>query len=101
MIFMGLRPAKCYRSTKDRAYTRLAIKVHGKNYIGASPAMKIRQFNMGNPIKEFSHILDLVVLSEVQIRDNAMESVRVAINKFLNKRLGKENYFMKIRVYPS
>lgn len=98
---MGLRPAKCYRSTKDRAYTRLAVTVPEKNYIGASPAMKIRQFNMGNPIKEFDTILDLVALNEVQIRDNAIESIRVAINKYLNKNLGKDNYFMKIRVYPS
>ncbi len=98
---MGLRPAKCYRSAKDRAYTRLAVKVHDKNYIGASPAMKIRQFNMGNPLKDFNRILDMEVLSEIQIRDNAMEAIRVAINKFLQSRLGKENYFMKIRVYPS
>lgn len=98
---MGLRPAKCYRSVKDRPYTRLAVKVHDKNYIGTSPAMKIRQFNMGNPLKDFSHVLDMIVLSDVLVRDNAIESIRIAINKYLTKELGKENYFMKIRVYPS
>ena len=97
---MGLRPGHCYRSTKDRPYTRLAIRVHKKNYIGSTPGLKIRQFNMGNPLKNFSRILDLVVQQEVQIRDNAIESTRVMINKGLTKKVGKENYFMKIRAYP-
>lgn len=97
---MGLRPGRCYRSTKDRPYTRLAVRVHDKNYIGAAPGLKIRQFNMGNPLRNFSRILDLIVLEEVQIRDNAIESTRVMINKGLTKKVGKENYFMKIRAYP-
>ncbi len=97
---MGLRPGRCYRSPFKRAYARLAIKVHRKNYIGAAPALKTRQFNMGNPQKEFSHILDLLVTDHVQIRDNAIESIRIAINRYLAKRVGKDGFFMKIRVYP-
>lgn len=98
-MFMGLRPASCYRSTKDRPWTRIATIVPSKNYIGASPHMKIRQFSMGNPIKEFKFIVDLKTEEEVQLRDNAMESARIAINRFLTKKL-KDQYFMKIRVYP-
>lgn len=97
---MGLRPAKCYKTKKDRAWTRLAVVVPDKNYIGAAPGMRIRQFNMGNPIKEFKNIIDLHCEEAVQIRDNAMESARIAINRFLTNRLGKDGYFMKIRVYP-
>jgi len=97
---MGLRPGPCYSSTKDRAYTRLAVKVHRKNYVGAAPGLKTRQFNMGNPLKEFSHILDLVAKEKVQVRDNAIESSRIAINRFLHNNFGKDGYFMKIRVYP-
>ena len=98
---MGLRPGHCYNDpSRDRAYTRIAITVPDKNYIGATPGLKTRQFNMGNPAKNFSHIADLVVNSPVQIRDNAIEAVRIAINRFLNNKIGKENYFMKIRIYP-
>ena len=39
---MGLRPGRCYRSKKDRAYTRLAVTVHDKNYIGAAPGLRVR-----------------------------------------------------------
>jgi len=55
---------------------------------------------MGDGLKVFSHVLDLVTEERGQVRDNALESVRMAINRFLNNKLGKDGYFMKIRVYP-
>jgi len=97
---MGLRPGHCYSEKKDRAYCRVAVKVHRRNYIGAVPGLKTRQFNMGNSMKTFSHILDLVVEAHCQVRDNAIESARMAINRYLVKTVGKEGFFMKIRVYP-
>ena len=97
---MGLRPAHCYRSLRDRAFTRVAITVHQKNFVGAAPALRIKQFNMGNPAKEYSHILDLCSAQAMQVRDNAIESARIAINRYVQGNLGKENYFMRIRVYP-
>jgi large subunit ribosomal protein L10e len=97
---MALRPGRCYAELKDRAYTRLAVKVHKKNYIGAAPGLKTRQFNTGNPAKDFNRIMDLIADEDVQIRDNALESVRLAVNRYMFKFLGKEGYFMKVRVYP-
>jgi large subunit ribosomal protein L10e len=78
----------------------MAVRVHRRNYIGAVPGLKTRQFNMGNPMKQFTHILDLKVQEHVQLRDNSIESARIAINRYLHTHLGKENYFMKIRIYP-
>ena len=97
---MGLRPGRCYRSKKDRAYTRLAVTVHDKNYIGAAPGLRVGQFNMGNPTKEFTHIVDLVVDEDVQLRDNSLESARMTANKVLESNLGPTGYFFRIRVYP-
>ena len=97
---MGLRPGHCYSSKDKRAFTRYAVKVHRNSYTGAIPGIKTRQFNMGNGAKNFSHILDLKVGEHIQVRDNAIESTRMAINRFLNNKIGKDNYFMKIRVYP-
>ena len=97
---MGLRPARCYTSVKQRPFTRVAISVHEKNYIGTVPPLKIRQFNMGNPRKKYSRIVDLVAEQAVQIRDNAVEAARVSINRYLIKEVGKDNYFMRIRVFP-
>lgn len=117
---MGLRPGRCYsqpkkgikgnarggrghRSTRKqkRAWTRVAIKVPRKNYIGAAPALRIRQFNMGNPQKKYNTLADLKVKSGFDIRDNAIESSRMAINRQLVKALGKDGFFMKVRIFPS
>lgn len=98
---MPLRPAKCYRSTRKKpANCRMAVKVHKRNYIGAVPGVKIRQFNMGNPLKDFEHVLDLVSEDTMQVRDNAIESVRTTVNRFLNRKIGKDAYFIKIRIFP-
>jgi len=97
---MGLRPGHCYSSKKDRAFTRYAVKVHRKSYVGAIPGIQTRQFNMGNGTRKFSHILDLKVEEHAQVRDNAIESTRMAINRFLSNNVSKDGYFMKIRVYP-
>ncbi len=116
---MGLRPAKCYNSPKkgrriskgcsgharrlkqQRAYTRIAINVPDRNYIGAAPQLKIRQFNMGNPTLKYDTVADLIVEEAIDIRDNAIESVRSTANRKLVKDLGKDAYFMKVRVFPS
>ncbi len=100
---MGLRPGRCYSSTKDRAYTRYADTVQHKNFIGAVPGLKTRQFNMGNGMKAFDTVVDLCVVCPsmgMQIRDNAMESTRLMVNRKLFKVLGKEEFFLKVRAYP-
>jgi len=116
---MGLRPAQCYRSPRNgvrlrkgssghqrkvkqqRAYTRIAINVPDRNYIGAAPQVKTRQFNMGNPTLKYDTVADLVVEDSIDIRDNAIEAVRSTVNRKLVKDLGKDSYFMKVRVFPS
>ena len=114
---MGLRPARCYRGKKtrlrkgssgharqttiQRPYTRIAINVPDRNYIGASPQLKVRQFNMGNPLLAYTTVGDLVSKDSIDIRDNAIESVRSGVNRMLVKALGKDGYFMKVRIYPS
>ena len=100
---MGLRPGRCYSTTKDRPYTRFAEKVQHRNYIGAVPGIKTRQFNMGNGLAEFNRILDLKVKCGplgVQVRDNALESARLAINRALMTEVGKDEFFLKVRVFP-
>ncbi len=98
---MGLRPARCYSDpSKDRAYTRIAVRVHKRNYIGAVPGLKTRQFNMGNPEKEYNTLIDLICLDNIIIRDNALESIRMLVNRKLVNLVGKDSFYMKLRMYP-
>lgn len=98
---MGIRPAHCYRGVDKPAYTRIAVTVHDKNFIGTNPHLRTRQFNMGNPLKKYTHILDLYCDTPgIQIRDNAIEAARLNVNRALITSLGKENFFMRLRIYP-
>ncbi|MFH1751733.1 MAG: 50S ribosomal protein L16, partial [archaeon] len=85
---------------RKQSYTRYSKKKQRKNFLGGVPQTKVRQFNMGNPIKDFDSAVDLMVNESIQLRDNAIESLRLMINRLLVKKLGKDNFFMKIRIYP-
>jgi len=98
---MGLRPGHCYcKNVKQRAFTRVAKKVHRKNFVGGIPGLKIRQFHMGTGDRPYTHVVHYVTAERVQIRDNALESIRTTITRQLTKKLTVNNYFMKLRVYP-
>ncbi len=97
---MGLRPASCYSKDSKRVYSRYARTKQRKNFIGAVPGLRLRQFNSGNSIKEFETIIDLKSNEHVQIRDNALEAARSNIVRGLTKKLGKDGFFLKMRIYP-
>jgi len=94
----SLRKAKCYRKVK-RAYTRKS-KYKKKGYIKAIPNIKIVKFDLGNLKKKFNSEVSLHSKEAIQIRENAMESARLIVNRQLNKILGVNNYHFKIRLYP-
>ena len=96
---MGIRPAKCYRKPK-RPWTRQSRAKPRKGYVKGVPANKIHKFEMGDPKKEYALRGYLISDSNVLIRHNALEAGRVAANKAMDKSAAKENYFMKVLVYP-
>jgi len=98
---MGVRPGRCYcKNVNKRAYTRVAKKVHKKNFVGGVPGLKIRQFHMGLGQRNYTHVVHIVTTDKIQIRDNAIESARMSVVRQLNKKLTQANYYMKVRVYP-
>jgi len=54
---------------------------------------------MGNPNDHYDHKFKLVSLEKAQIRHNALEACRVAVNKIASS-LGEGNYYLWIKVYP-
>ena len=98
---MGLRPAKCYRDIKSRAYTRRAIKVMKKAFIRGVPGPKIQIFDMGNKSKrEWELGVDMIAKYPVQVRHNQLEAVRMSVFRHLNKLIGRQNFHFRIRTYP-
>lgn len=71
-----------------------------KKYMGGIPGSKIVKFTMGNTTRNFSHRVELINLKDIQIRHNALESARIAANRYLEKMVGKENFMLKIVPFP-
>lgn len=93
-----LRKSKCYRRIK-RAFTRKS-KYKKKGFIKVIPPIKIIRWDMGNPAGTFTHRVDLISKDDAQIRQNSIESGRLAGNRRLEEKLTKPFYFLKLRVYP-
>lgn len=96
---MALRPGRTIRKT-ERPFTRVSKRKPKKSYVVGVPHPRIHVFEMGNKKGDFNTILYLVSKDEVQIRDNALEAARIVSSKFIEKKVGPNNYFMKILVYP-
>lgn len=85
--------ARNYRRISGSAYTR-------KEYIGGLPPSRIVHFEMGDPKGVYEYEARLIALENAQVRHNALEAARLAVNKLLERRLGTKAYFFKIAVYP-
>ncbi|MBP2172706.1 50S ribosomal protein L16 [Methanococcus voltae] len=90
---MALRPGRCYREINKPSYTR-------KEYVRAVPQPRVVHYVMGNTATEFPVEYHLVSKTDCQIRHNALESARIAGNKFIQRECGRLGYKFHIRVYP-
>ncbi len=92
---MPLRPARCYTHFSGPPYTR-------REYIHGVPPPKITKFEMGNrDMMENAEVKgELVVVEAGQIRHNALEAARIAVNKYLSSTVGDANFYFRIKVYP-
>ena len=94
-----LRKFVAYRNIKKQPYTRVS-KFRKKSFVKVRPNLKIVKFNMGNLTKEFPVKLYLKSKENIQIRHNALESARQTSNRVMEKGIGRNSYFLRIRTYP-
>src|SRR4030042_1858034 len=85
--------ASNFRDPKQMAYTR-------RKYMGGIPGSKIVKFTMGNTSKKFPVKVELINLEHGQVRHNSLESARIAANRQLELKLGKDLYYMKVVPFP-
>lgn len=90
---MPLRPAKSYRNFSGPAYTR-------RDFVKGVPASRVTFYDMGNPKGDFEVVMSMVMTESGQIRHNGLEAARVAANRLLELKAGKDNYHFKLRAYP-
>jgi len=77
----------------ERPYTR-------REYMGGVPGSKVVHYDMGNLTDEFPINLTLIAREPCQIRHTSLEASRVSANRYLMKVVGKDNFHLKLRVYP-
>ena len=96
---MGLRPAKTCRTLDKAAWTRFSKKKPRKSFVKALPHNALNIFEMGARKEEYELEVELVSDGKVQVRDNALESARQAVNKYFEKLL-PGGYHFAVLVFP-
>ena len=98
----ALRKAAAYSKKKARAFTRNS-KTRSKAYIKVIPPDKVVKYSMGNQknysLGKHKFAIKLLAQEKIQIRDNAVESCRMILNKLLEKEIPGQFYF-RIKIYP-
>ncbi|MBD3361469.1 50S ribosomal protein L16 [Candidatus Woesearchaeota archaeon] len=93
-----IRKGVSYRPMK-RAFTRYS-KFKNKSFVKTRPVCRVVRFDMGNVKKKYDYVLNLISKQNIQIRDNAMESARLAGNRILERVLGKDGFHLRVRKFP-
>jgi large subunit ribosomal protein L10e len=70
-----------------------------KKFAPGAPNVKVARFTTGKSRPDYDYLLQLVSEGRVQIRHNALEAARAAVNKKLTP-LGEENYYLRVVTYP-
>ena len=93
---MGRRPARCYRYQKNKPYPK-------SRYNRGVPDPKIRLFDGGKKRpqwEEFPCCVHLVSKEKEMISSESLESARIAANKYMVTKAGKDQFHLRIRVHP-
>ena len=93
---MGRRPARCYRYCKNKPYPK-------SRYCRGVPDAKIRIYDLGKkkePVTAFPLVVHLISMEKEQISSESLEAARIACNKYITTKAGRDSFHMRVRVHP-
>lgn len=93
---MGRRPARCYRYQKNKPYPK-------SRYNRGVPDPKLRIYECGKKKSQwddFPCCVHLVSREKEMLSSECLEAGRIAANKFMVTRAGKEGFHLRVRVHP-
>lgn len=96
---MKIRPGRSVRKINSQAWSRYSVKKPKKNYVKSLPRTSLLMFNMGVANSSYDMTIKLVSKQLVQLRSNALEASRQAVNKYLEAQIPNE-YYLRVVVYP-
>jgi large subunit ribosomal protein L10e len=97
------RPWHCYSSWNRRPYQHKRSANHRREYARGGSQSKITRFWGGAkdiPWEDWELVVGLKVNKQIQISSNGLEAIRISVNGYLQKVLGRNNYRFRIRPKP-
>lgn len=97
------RPWHCYSKWTRRPYQHKRSSNHRREYARGGAQSKIVRFWGGAkeiPWEKFELVVGLKVNRQIQISSNTLEAVRITINAVLQRKLGRQNFRLRIRPKP-
>jgi len=97
------RPWHCYSKWTRRPFQHKRSSNHRREYARGGAQSKIVRFWGGSketPWEDFELVVGLKVKNQSQISSNTLEAIRITINGVLTRKLGIQNYRLRIRPKP-
>ena len=94
-----IRPARAIRDPDKVAWTRYSKRKPRKSFIKAMPHADLHQFRMGIQKPDYDSVTSMRSEYALILRDNAIESARQSLNKYLEENVPGA-YYLIVRVYP-
>jgi len=97
------RPWHCYSKWSRRPYQYKRSSNRRREFARGGAQSKIVRYWGGNksiPFEEWELTVGLKVNSQIQISSNTLEAIRITINGVLQRKLGRQNYRLRIRPKP-
>ncbi|MBD3256412.1 MAG: 50S ribosomal protein L16 [Candidatus Lokiarchaeota archaeon] len=97
------RPWHCYSKWNRRPYQHKRSANHRREFARGGAQSKIQRFWGGAksvPWKQWDLVVSLKVDKQIQISSNALETIRVTVNSILQKKIGRNNYRLRVRPKP-
>merc|ERR1711907_772706 len=96
LIFMGRRPARCYRYQEGKPYVK-------SRYCRGVPDPKIQIYDLGKkdaPVDQFPYVYHMISDEKEQLTSEALEASRIAVRKYMSTTVGNEGFHARIRCHP-
>jgi large subunit ribosomal protein L10e len=98
---MGRRRWACFSVLKKKGYQHKRSRSHRREFVRGGADSKITRFDVGNREKiDWEVNVGMIAEHNRQISHFALEAIRVGINRRLIKKIGRQNFHLKIRKHP-
>lgn len=98
---MARRRWRCFKTYNTKGYQKKRSRSHRREFVRGGADPKITRFDVGNRKRiDWPVSIGLMAEHHTRISHFALESMRIKINRYLVKKIGVQNFHLKIRKHP-